>query len=77
MRIEASSWDEVDPDGIIGAWAEYMGLEAPQEYEGTNPLSETTPYFKKYVFAGMEEGTTIVTVGFYEGIQELFLKISR
>ncbi len=77
VRIEASSWAEVDPDGIIGAWAEYMGLDAPQEYAGTNPLSETTPYFKKYVFAGMEEGTTIVTVGFYEGIQELFLKISK
>lgn len=77
VRIEASSWEEVDADGIISTWAKYMGLEAPQEYEGTNPLSETTPYFKKYVFAGMEEGTTIVTVGFYEGIQELFLKISK
>lgn len=77
VRIEASSWEEVDADGIISTWAKYMGLETPQEYAGTNPLSETTPYFKKYVFAGMEEGTTIVTVGFYEGIQELFLKISK
>lgn len=77
VRIEASSWEEVDADGIISAWAEYMGLEEPREYEGANPLSETTPYFKKYVFAGMEEGTTVVTVGFYEGIQELFLKISK
>ena len=77
VRTNVSSWEDVDPDGIIAAWAEYMGLEEPREYEGTNPLSETTPYFKKYVFAGMEEENTIVTVGFYEGINELFLKISR
>lgn len=77
VRIEASSWDDIDADGIIEKWAGYMGLEEPKEYEGTNPLSETTPFFKKYVFDGMEEGNTVVTVGFYEGINELFLKISR
>lgn len=77
VRINVSAWEDVDSDGIITAWAEYMGLEEPREYESTNPLSETTPYFKKYVFTGLEEENTIVTVGFYEGINELFLKISR
>ena len=77
VRINVSAWEDVNSDGIITAWAEYMGLEEPREYESTNPLSETTPYFKKYVFTGMEEENTIVTVGFYEGINELFLKISR
>lgn len=77
VRIQASSWEEIDSDRIISTWAEYMGLDEPQEYEGANPLSETTPYFKKYTFSGMEEGRTVVTIGFYEGINELFLKISR
>lgn len=77
VRVNTSSWEEIDADDIIQKWADYMGLEAPREYENANPLSETTPYFKKYVFAGMEEGSTIVTIGFYEGINELFLKISR
>ena len=67
----------VDADSIVSAWAEYMGLGEPQEYENTNPLSENTPYFKKYSFAGMEEDNTVVTIGFYEGINELYLKISR
>ncbi|MDE6924966.1 MAG: hypothetical protein K2P59_06840 [Acetatifactor sp.] len=70
-------WKDIDPDEIIRIWSEYMGLGEPQEYEAANPLSETTPYFKKYSFTGMEEGNTVVTVGFYEGINELFLKISR
>ena len=77
VRTRISDWADIDADEIIKTWAEYMGLEEPQEYEGTNPLSETTPYFKKYTFAGMEEEKTVVTVGFYEGINELFLKISK
>ena len=77
VRTEISRWQDVDADGMIAAWADYMGLGTPEEYAGTNPLSETTPYFKKYSFAGMGEDNTIVTIGFYEGINELYLKISR
>lgn len=77
VRTEISSWKEVDPDAMIRIWAEYMDLGEPEEYRGTNPLWETTPYFKKYSFAGMEEGSTVVTIGFYDGINELFLKISK
>ena len=77
VRVPAISWEQVDVEGMVSAWAEYMGLGKPQEYENTNPLSESTPYFKKFTFTGMEEGSTVVTVGFYEGINELYLKISR
>lgn len=76
-RTDISSWEAVDADGIAAAWAEYMGLEPPSEYENANPLSENTPYFKKYCFVGMEDDNTVVTIGFYEGINEIFLKISR
>ncbi|MDE7331515.1 MAG: hypothetical protein K2O16_04640 [Lachnospiraceae bacterium] len=70
-------WEDINPDEIIEKWRTYMGLGAPTPYETDNPLLETTPYYKKYVFAGMGEERTIVTIGFYEGINELFLKISR
>ena len=76
VRTEIASWSEIDADSVVRAWAEYMGLDEPVEYTNTNPLSETTPYFKKYSFAGMEANSTIVTIGFYDGINELFLKIS-
>lgn len=69
-------WDDIDTDAMIEAWSKYMGLGTPSPYESDNPLLETTPYFKKYVFSGMGEDRTIVTVGFYEGINELFIKIS-
>lgn len=70
-------WSQIDPDEIVEAWRNYMGLEKAEPYESDNPLLETTPYFKKYVFEGMENEKTIVTVGFYDGIDELFLKISQ
>lgn len=71
------SWEEINPDELISRWGEYMGLGEAEVYETDNPLLETTPYYKKYVFKGSGEERTIVTVGFYEGINELFLKISR
>lgn len=76
-RTSLASWEEVDADHIVGAWAEYMGLEEPREYDNTNPLSENTPYFKKYSFAGMGDDDTVVTIGFYEGVNEFYLKISE
>lgn len=70
-------WEEIDPDEIVAVWAGYMGLSSPAPYEDINPLMESTPYFKKYIFPGAENEETVVTVGFYEGINELFLKISQ
>lgn len=71
------TWDEINVDDIMDKWSSYVGLENMEAYEDTNPLMENTPYFKKYRFPGAEEQNTVVTVGFYEGINELFLKISK
>lgn len=71
------AWEDIDADEIIEKWREYMGLSVPRPYESENPLMETTPYFKKYVFSGMGKEETIVTIGYYEGINEFFLKISK
>lgn len=71
------TWEEIDVDDIMDKWSSYVGLENMEAYEDTNPLMENTPYFKKYRFPGTGEQNTVVTVGFYEGINELFLKISK
>lgn len=76
VRTE-KKWAEIDPDWLVTNWSSYLGLTGCEEYEDPNPLLETTPYYRKYKFPGMDDGNTIVTVGFYEGINELFLKISR
>lgn len=70
-------WKDIDPDELIEKWSSYMGLSRPLPYESENPLLESTPYYKKYIFSGNGEEASIVTIGFYEGINELFLKISK
>ena len=70
-------WEDINPDELIGKWASYMGLGMPEAYETDNPLLETTPYYKKYVFSSAGGERTVVTVGFYDGINEFFLKISK
>lgn len=70
-------WAQIDTDRIVQEWSDYMGLEPPKDYQPANPLLETTPYYRKYVFTGESGERTIVTVGYYEGIRELFLKVSK
>lgn len=70
-------WEEINTKEMIEKWADYLGLSEYEEYISDNPLLETTPYFKKYIFSGMGEENTVVTIGFYEGINELFLKITK
>lgn len=70
-------WSDIVPDEMVEKWSQYMELSDPEPYQDRNPLLETTPYYEKYRFAGMEQESTVVTIGFYEGIQELFLKITK
>ncbi len=71
------TWEDIDTDAVMEKWCEYMGLESPEPYETDNPLLESATYYKKYAFSGIGEEKCVVTIGFYEGINELFLKISR
>lgn len=71
------TWEDMEPETMVKTWSDYIGLTGMEAYESDNPLSETTSDYRKYRFPGMENGGTIVTVGCFEGINELFLKISK
>lgn len=76
LRSE-KTWEDMEPETMVEAWSSYLGLTGMEAYETENPLSETTPDYEKYRFPGMETGGTVVTIGCYDGINELFLKISK
>lgn len=73
----AMQWEDIDTDEIIQKWTGYLGLPDALPYESENPLMEITPYFNKYVIENGGQEKTMITIGFYEGINELFLKISK
>lgn len=71
-------WEDIDPEAMIKEYADYLELTGLQNYEDPNPLLETTPYFEKFTFPGEEDGSSMtVTIGYYEGIRELFVKVGK
>ncbi|MDR2904253.1 MAG: hypothetical protein LBU77_07080 [Clostridiales bacterium] len=70
-------WTDYAPDEIVDLWCDYLGLNTPAADVADNGLPENTPFYKKYTIAGIEEENTVVTLGFYEGINEFFIKISK
>jgi hypothetical protein len=76
VRID-ETWEELEPEKMVKSWSEYLELKGMTKDASDNPLLETTPYFERYCFPGVESGKTTVTIGFYEGINELFLKITE
>lgn len=72
-----NSWEQYNPDEIVQLWAEYLGASAPEPYVPSSPLTEDATHYQKYAISGMDGDKTIVTIGYYDGIREFFIKISR
>lgn len=73
----AQTWDKYDADKVISLWAEYLGISAPEPYVPSNPVIEDATYHQKYAITAAEGDKTIVTAGYYEGVKEFFIKITR
>ena len=70
-------WDFYDPDNIIKKWCEHVGAGTPVNFIPINPSIEETKFYKKYAIEDDNQDKTIITIGFYEGVNEFFLKISN
>lgn len=75
VRTE-NTWSEMEPEQMVEKWGAYLGLSGMEAYTSVNPLLETASEYEKFRFPGMEDESTIVTIGFYEGINEFFIKIT-
>ncbi len=86
VRTEGT-WADMQPDSIMGSFSEYLGLYGLEKSERLDTLTETTSNIEKYTVPGMvngsgsaieeADGMTTLTLGFYEGINELFLKVEK
>ena len=71
------NWTQYDEGKIIQLWAEYLGTSTPESYEFTNQSVENATYYKQYALNGIDGEKTVITVGYYEGIREFFIKITK
>lgn len=86
VRTEGT-WADMQPDSIMASFSEYLGLYGLKRSERLDTLTETTSNIEKYTVPGMvngsgnaieeADGMTTLTLGFYEGINELFLKVEK
>lgn len=86
VRTEGT-WADMQPDAIVWGFSDYLGLYGLEKSETADTITETTSNIEKYTVPGMMNGTsdamgaadgmTTLTLGFYEGINELFLKIEK
>lgn len=69
-------WEELDPDEMAQSYCSYLGLSNLEPCQTEDPLKETATSYRQYLYEGSNDKNVTVTIGFYEGIRELFLKVS-
>jgi len=70
-------WNSYDPDDIVKKWCKYLNVGTPVNFIPINSSIEETKFYKKYAIEYDNQDKAIVTIGFYEGVNEFFLKISN
>jgi len=71
------TWAQYNADDAVRLWAEYLDTSEPQPFVPDNPLVEDASHYSKYTVKRTGNDKTVVTVGYYEGIQEFFVRITR
>lgn len=68
---------DFDADKLAKAWLAQLEITDLGDITENNPLTETATQYKKFATEGMALEKTVFTVGFYEGINEVFVKITN
>lgn len=68
---------DFDADKLAKAWLAQLEITDLGDITENNPLTETATQYKKFATEGMILEKTVFTVGFYEGINEVFIKITN
>ncbi len=68
---------DFDADKLAKAWLSRLNITAFSDITENSPLAETAKQYKKFATEGMNTEKTVFTVGFYEGINEVFVRITN
>ncbi len=66
-----------DADRLAKAWLSRLGIKDFSDITENSPLAETAKQYKKFATDGMNNEKTVFTVGYYEGINEVFVRITN
>lgn len=77
FAFRADQLADFDADKLAKTWLAQLEITDLGDITENNPMTETATQYKKFATEGMALEKTVFTVGFYEGINEVFVKITN
>lgn len=76
FALRAEQLADFDADKLAKAWMAQLEITDLGDITENNPLIEAATQYKKFATEGMAFEKTVFTVGFYEGVNEVFVRIT-
>lgn len=74
FRLGQADADTFESDALAKAWLDRLGITSYEDITEDNPFTEDASLYNKFVTDGMDSAKTVFTVGFYEGVNEVFVR---
>ncbi len=74
FRLKQLEGDNFEPDALAKAWLDRLGITNFEDITEDNPFTENASRYNKFATDGMDSTKTVFTVGFYEGVNEVFVR---
>lgn len=74
FRLKQVDAEKFKPDALAKAWLDRLSITSLEDITDDNPFTEDASLYKKFATDGMDSTKTVFTVGFYEGVNEVFVR---
>jgi hypothetical protein len=74
FRLEQADTEDFEPDALAKAWLDRLSIASFEDITDDKLFTENASLYKKFAIDGMDSAKTVFTVGFYEGVNEFFVR---
>ncbi|WP_349671885.1 hypothetical protein [Lacrimispora sp.] len=74
FRLKQLEGENFEPDTLAKAWLERLGITNFEDITDDDPITENASRYKKFATDGMDSTKTVFMVGYYEGVNEVFVR---
>ena len=74
FRLKQADEENFDPEALAKVWLDRLGITSFEDITDDNRFIEDANLYNKFATDGMESTKTVFTVGFYEGVNEVFVR---
>lgn len=74
FRLKKVDAESFELDALAKVWLDRLGITSFEDITDDNPFAEDANLYNKFATDGMDNTKTVFTVGFYEGVNEVFVR---